>query len=123
LASERVEGMHLIDRSKKNANICAVCGNMVGITVSCNNDSCRRSFHPECAKRNGLSINVIRANNKALLEIYCERHKKPESFEYLRDSVSNRVKELRKFYESLDYEMKKSGINHGPVKVKKQTKT
>lgn len=41
----------------------------------------------------------------------------------MRDSVSNRVKELRKFYENLDYEMKKYGINHGPSKPKKQNKT
>ena len=62
-----VEGIHRIDRSRKNPSICSVCGNVIGLTVPCYNDSCRRAFHPECAKRNNLSINVIKANNKALL--------------------------------------------------------
>jgi hypothetical protein len=95
---------------------------MIGLTVACNNESCRRAFHPECAKRNNLSINVIKANNKALLEIYCERHKKPESYEYLKDSVSNRIKELRKFYETLDYEIKRYGVNHPTNRQKKVPK-
>ena len=62
-----VEGLHLIDRARKNMNNCSLCGNMLGMTVPCNNDNCRRSFHPECAKRHSLNINVIKANNKALL--------------------------------------------------------
>jgi hypothetical protein len=77
LAEGKVEGVHLIDRSKKNSSICLLCGNMVGLTVPCTNESCRRAYHPECAKRNNLKINVIKANNKSLLEIYCDRHKKP----------------------------------------------
>lgn len=65
---------------------------------------------------------MIKANNKSLLEIYCERHKKPESYEYLKDSVSNRIKELRKFYENLDYEIKRHGVSHSLSRQKKQTK-
>ena len=102
--------------------LCLICGNMLGLTVPCNNDSCRRSYHSECAKRNNLKINVIRANNKSLLEIYCERHKKPESYEFLNDSVSNRVKELKKFYQNLDSEIKRFGVNHGISRQKRQTK-
>jgi hypothetical protein len=120
----RVEGLHYIDRSRKSTGLCLICGNMIGLTVPCNNESCRRAYHPECAKRNNLKINVIKANNKSLLEIYCERHKKPESFEFLNDSLSNRVKELRKFYESLDYEMKRHGMGHNTnPRAKKQSKT
>lgn len=118
----RVEGLHRIDRSRKNMGLCLICGNMIGLTVPCNNESCRRAYHPECAKRNHLKINVIKANNKSLLEIYCERHKKPESYEFLNDSVSNRVKELRKFYENLDYEIRRHGIGHNQNRQKRQTK-
>ena len=92
MATHKVEGLHLVDRSRKNPSICLICGNMVGLTVACTNESCRRAYHPECAKRLNLKINVIKANNKSLLEIYCERHKKPESFEFLKDSVNNRIK-------------------------------
>lgn len=46
LATESVDGFHYIDRTRKNTNNCAICGNMVGITVPCNNENCRRSFHP-----------------------------------------------------------------------------
>lgn len=82
----------MVDRNRKNMVNCSICGNMLGMTVPCNNENCRRSFHPECAKRHNLTISVIKANNKALLEIYCERHKKPESYEYLKDSASNRIR-------------------------------
>ena len=37
--------------------------------------------------------------------------------------MSNRVRELRKFYENLDYEIKRHGINHSLNRQKKQTKT
>lgn len=46
LAEGKVEGVHLIDRSKKNSSICLLCGNMVGLTVPCTNESCRRAYHP-----------------------------------------------------------------------------
>ena len=66
-ARRRVEGVHHIDRSRKNTGLCLICGNMIGLTVPCTNESCRRAYHPECAKRNHLKINVIKANNKSLL--------------------------------------------------------
>jgi len=66
LSKGGVEGLHRIDRSKK-PSCCSVCGNMIGITVSCHQHNCRRAYHAECAKRNNLNINVIKANNKALL--------------------------------------------------------
>jgi hypothetical protein len=37
-------------------------------------------------------MNVIKANNKTLLELYCEKHKRPEIFEVLRDSSANKLK-------------------------------
>lgn len=122
VAHRKVEGFHLIDRSKKNVSMCWICGNLIGLTVGCTNDNCRRAYHPECAKRNNLKINVIKANNKSLLEIYCDRHKKPECYEYLKDSISNRVRELKKFYEALDYEIKRHGISHAVNRQRKQLK-
>lgn len=69
-----------------------------------------------------MNINVIKAHNKALLEIYCERHKRSEPHEVFKDSTLTKMKELKKFYENLDHEVKRGNHSHHSLKMKKNTR-
>ena len=37
IQTSKVDGIHYIDRTRKNTGICLICGNMIGMTVPCNN--------------------------------------------------------------------------------------
>ncbi len=62
--------------------MCSLCGIGFGAAIPCTNESCRRFYHGECAKRHGLEMNLIRAKT-SVIELYCERHRHLNRYESL----------------------------------------
>jgi len=54
---------------KKFKIYCPLCQSSVGGTVSCQTKSCLLAFHPECARRSGLTMNYDRESSDK--EIFC----------------------------------------------------
>lgn len=78
-----IENIHRVDR-KKTQNSCYECGTNIGVTIPCANENCRRFYHPECAQKIDLSTCIINAQNKVLIELYCDRHRRPFIYEILK---------------------------------------
>lgn len=64
-----VEGLEILSK-KKHHGMCSLCGISYGSAIPCSNEACRRFYHGECAKRNGLEMNLIRAKT-CVIELFC----------------------------------------------------
>ncbi|XP_058078680.1 uncharacterized protein LOC131227010 [Magnolia sinica] len=80
--------------------VCCICRRKHGVCIKCNHDDCQTAFHPTCAKRVGLHMDVKTGGGKFFQhKAYCEKHsldqkKKAESLQHGLDEVC-RIKQIR----------------------------
>ena len=60
---------------KKFTGTCSLCGLSFGAAVPCSNETCRRLYHAECARRNKLELILIKAKTSSVIELFCGRHR------------------------------------------------
>lgn len=48
-----VDNIDKVDKKKAHGS-CSLCGLTFGLLVACSNETCRRFYHAECARRNNL---------------------------------------------------------------------
>ncbi|XP_058097210.1 uncharacterized protein LOC131242526 isoform X3 [Magnolia sinica] len=94
-----VGGMETISK-ERDLLVCCICRRKHGVCIKCNHDDCQTAFHPTCAKRAGLHMDVKTAGGKFFQhKAYCEKHsldqkKKAESLQHGPDEV-RRIKQIR----------------------------
>lgn len=52
---------------KKLVGICSLCGLSFGAAIPCSNETCRRLYHAECARRNKLELIFIKAKTSSVI--------------------------------------------------------
>ncbi|KAG5036295.1 Protein Jade-1 [Glycine soja] len=68
---DAVEGMETL---QKGVDICCICHHKHGVCMKCCYGHCQTTFHPSCARRAGLYMNVRPTGGKAQHKAYCEKH-------------------------------------------------
>ncbi|ODQ64242.1 hypothetical protein NADFUDRAFT_43249 [Nadsonia fulvescens var. elongata DSM 6958] len=89
------------DRWKLSCYICRKRGE--GACIQCNNKNCFQAFHPTCARRAGLYMNMTEGiqgavNNPSSMIVYCDKHTTSDYASA--HNVPQTVKDAQQFYKT-----------------------
>lgn len=101
---EPVEGFDAIPKGRWKLN-CYICKQKMGACIQCANRNCFTAFHPTCARRAGLFMEMKKGVQGAVLDkssmhSYCHKHS-PAGYNETVD-IKSGIEKTRLYYETLN---------------------
>ncbi|CCH45348.1 hypothetical protein BN7_4930 [Wickerhamomyces ciferrii] len=101
---EPVEGFDAIPKGRWKLN-CYICKQKMGACIQCANRNCFTAFHPTCARRAGLFMEMKKGVQGAVLDkstmhSYCHKHS-PQGFNEEND-VKTGIEKTRLYFETIN---------------------
>jgi len=96
-------GIERIDRQrfKYECLVCKKSGH--GAIINCGKDTCKKAFHPECARRSKYSLEIKDTETGFMLfYIFCKKHT-PLKLKRILESKENKIREdIDRFFKTID---------------------
>lgn len=97
-----------IDREKFRQT-CSICQTSIGVCIKCSDESCKVQFHPECARRANIHLEMI-IQYQTKFNIHCHEHTPKLLSNLIQSECKKTQEEIVKYYKYLQKLFKCSDI-------------